>query len=301
MTASVTTPTGSEDVSARCKRARALLARGDLASAAAVAEETLRGATKNVEALVLAADVNLAGGSVEGARAILTAALLVDGENESVWARLGELGGAYPKKALPLSRITESRSFFHQALSVRYVPSRKPFFVDRLRGKRVLHVGCVDHPIFQPQSNLHIYLDRHAGELHGCDSAVDGIPELARHVKGPIFAGLDEVLARGERYDVVLAPEVIEHVPNAHDFLSALFRVSSPVFIITAPNFKPNFAQSAYKDETFEELVHPDHKCYFSPYTLLKSVAPFVDAKTDGLELFLLENHHSVCVCLHRG
>jgi hypothetical protein len=281
--------------------ARGLLARGELARAAVIAQELMHRAPKEMGSLLLAADVSVAAGALENARAILHVALLVDGDSDAVWERFRAIGGAFPRQALPIAKIRESKSFFHQKLVVRYVPARRPFFVDRLRGKRVLHVGCVDHPIFQPETNLHIYLDKRVAELHGCDTAKDGIPELQRHVPGPIFGGLDEVLARGERYDAVLAPEVIEHALDAHTFLTHLFRVPASEFIITAPNFKPNFAQSAYKDDVFEELVHPDHKCYFSPYTLLQSVSPFVDADRDGVELFLIEKHHSVGVCVQRG
>jgi hypothetical protein len=291
--------TEPQDVSAR-RRARDRLASGDLAGAARLVEELMRKTPNDPETLLIAADVGLARGDPDTARAILNVILAVSGDSDSVWSRLETIGGAFPRQPLSLARITESKSFFHQRLTVRYVMARRPFFVDRLRGKRVLHVGCVDHPIFRPETNLHIYLEKFAGELHGCDTAVEGIPELQRFVRGPIFAGLDAVLARGEPYDVVLVPEVIEHAPDANAFLQKMFRIPSREIIVTAPNFKPQFVQSSYKDDLFEELVHPDHKCYYSPYTLLNSVAPFV-APDDGLELFLLEKHHSVAVCVHRS
>ncbi|HZU81415.1 MAG TPA: hypothetical protein VE987_00790, partial [Polyangiaceae bacterium] len=199
----------ADDIIARCERGRRLLARGELPGAAALAEELMRRAPKELQCLLLAADVNVAAGAPDNARAILGVALLVSGDSDAVWDRMRAIGGAYPKSPLPYAKIAESKSFFHQKLVVRYAAHRKPFFVDRLRGKSVLHVGCVDHPIFRPETNLHIYLDKHAARLHGCDTAVDGIAELQRHVRGPIFAGLDEAIAAGERYDVVLVPEVL--------------------------------------------------------------------------------------------
>lgn len=291
--------TSDPDLAGRRALARARLTAGDVTGAAVLVEELMRKTANDPETLLLAADLSLARQSTENARAILNVILAIDGDSETVWSRLNAIGGAYPPRPQPLDRIAESKSFFHQKLAVRYAAARRALFVDRLRGKRVLHVGCVDYPIFRPETNLHVYLDKFAAELHGCDTAVDGIPELQRFVRGPIFGSLDEVVAREERYDAVLVPEVLEHAPDANAFLKQLFRVSARQFIVTAPNFKPQFAQSAYKDDVFEELVHPDHKCYFSPYTLLKSVAPFVAGDRDGLELFLLEKHHSVCVWVH--
>jgi len=297
-TATATAASDSDPAATRAV-ARARLTAGDTAGAAVLVEDLMRKSPNDPETLLLAADLSLSRGSNQNARAILNVILAVDGDSQAVWSRLNAIGGAYPRRPMLLSQIAQSQSFFHQKLTVRYAAARRPLFVDRLRGKRVLHVGCVDHPIFRPETNLHVYLDKFAGELHGCDTAVDGIPALQRFVRGPIFRGLDEVVARGERYDAVLVPEVLEHAPDANAFLGQLFRVAANEFIVTAPNFKPQFAQSAYNNDVFEELVHPDHKCYFSPYTLLASVAPFVARDRDGLELFLLEKHHSVCVWVH--
>ena len=62
-------------------------------------------------------------------------------------------------------------------------------------------------------------------------------------------------------------PEVIEHVDNVALFLQQLDQVKGKL-IITAPcayKLSGNFRE---ENGLYIETVHPDHNCWYSPYTL---------------------------------
>ena len=52
----------------------------------------------------------------------------------------------------------ESLSFFKQKIKMTNYENRLPFFLNLINNRTVLHVGCADYPIYNPQTNLHICL-----------------------------------------------------------------------------------------------------------------------------------------------
>jgi Bacterial protein of unknown function (HtrL_YibB) len=202
-------------------------------------------------------------------------------------------------------------SFFLQRLKVhRYDAPKVEFFADLCRGRRVLHVGCTDFPIFDPATNLHLKLVPVCAVLHGLDTDRDGLATLRAHGAGETYASLDEIT---ESYDVLLVPEVIEHVANVGEFLNGLARVRASRVVVTAPCVIGHFLNGAFNyagvpgrlggfvqhfgDPTaYIEEVHPDHNCWYSPYTLANTLEKLTDWRVD--ELWLLENKTMICaVC----
>ncbi|MGZ6826429.1 MAG: hypothetical protein ACXVGH_06515, partial [Mycobacteriales bacterium] len=84
-----------------------------------------------------------------------------------------------------------------------------------LAGKRVLHVGCADWPITDPAANLHVQLDSICAQLDGIDPHVEAMQALAPHVRGQLFTDWSQVTGS---YDVLLVPEVLEHVSDVTTF-----------------------------------------------------------------------------------
>ena len=136
-------------------------------------------------------------------------------------------------------------------------------------GKRVLHLGCADSPLTDVDNNLHLFLQGHAAKLDGHDLDGDALQILQPHVtKGELFSRLEDAKAD---YDLVLIPEVLEHVDNVRTFLAEVDRIRCREIVITVPDAFSCMSRHfdyASATRTFLEAVHPDHNCWYSPYTL---------------------------------
>ncbi|MBW3466588.1 class I SAM-dependent methyltransferase [Arthrospiribacter ruber] len=189
--------------------------------------------------------------------------------------------------------------FFIQELSVKRTNDRLKLFTPFLKGKKVLHVGCTDYPIFKPERNLHIKIESICKELHGMDIDQAGLDILEKHVPGKYFNSLDKA---DSIYDTILVPETIEHVENIQIFLSEINKIKANTYIITGPNCFHSDFKNGFKDkgEIFIENVHPDHNCWFSPYTLKNCIEKYTNLSV--VELHLSERDKMiVCICVPNG
>ncbi len=50
----------------------------------------------------------------------------------------------------------------------------------------------------------------------------------------------------------------------------------------------------------FHEKVHPDHRAWYSPYTLLRTLRAFIDEARDDVEVFLFASTGSVAVAISK-
>jgi hypothetical protein len=163
--------------------------------------------------------------------------------------------------------------------------NRVEAFATLCANQRVLHVGCVDWPITDLKRSLHLQLDAHC-ELDGFDIHPDAFEQMRPHVKGKLFSDWAEVTGP---YDTVLVPEVLEHVPDVQGFLRQLDAVGASQYIITVPDafscFRRHFDYSSGA-QTFVEVVHPDHNCWYTPYTLANVIAKYTPWRLDGMFFF---------------
>ncbi len=157
--------------------------------------------------------------------------------------------------------------------------------------RRVLHVGFADHaPLIARRaadgSWLHARLSRSALACHGIDinaSAVD----MARSLGFGNVQQLDvfapeapQVLAQCAP-ELVLVPDVIEHLPAPAAFLRRLAQcLPGAEFVVSVPNALS--LRNALHGVRGVEHVNTDHRAWFSPFTLLKVLA---DAGLAGAEL----------------
>lgn len=166
--------------------------------------------------------------------------------------------------------------FAHTLPKAKFVGSRNASILRLCWGKTVLHLGFVDEGILeerlQRQTWLHEQLSRVARKLVGVDISVQGVNRArelgyehsyvgdVENLSGLPFPRLD--------YDIILAPDVIEHVANPGLFLSELWRVvtSETVIVITTPNALS--IKTLFFPLVGTEVVHPDHNFYYSPTTL---------------------------------
>lgn len=184
-------------------------------------------------------------------------------------------------------------SFWIQDVSFKQVADRFPFFENLCRDKKVLHFGCTDWPIFDPSYNLHIKLSKVTPTLHGFDIDLEGIENLKKYVDQSYFSHIDE-LGTNE-YDICIIPETIEHVENVGAFLKDVSKVKAKEFYITAPNCfaKVHMQRNFYENGHIKEVVHPDHNCWYSPFTLKNVIEKY--AELSVIEVFLLNDDTMVC------
>lgn len=197
--------------------------------------------------------------------------------------------------------------FFTQNVEIVPRGDRFSWFSTLCKDKKVLHIGCVDSPIFDPNNNLHISLSKITQDIVGLDIDEEGIEELRKHCPGTYYTSLDQIIEDGLKFDVVLMPEVIEHLDNPGSFIQNLVDVDFDELVITAPNcfMKPplkvwNGSRYAVKkDENkfyFQEIIHPDHNFWFSPWTLKNIIQKNSKEKLNIEEVGLVNNSFSVYV-----
>lgn len=195
------------------------------------------------------------------------------------------------RKELPLYKRIDQ--FWVQTIFKNSIDNRFEFFKQICDGKNVIHFGCNDWPIFKPDYNLHIFLSKVTKSIHGFDVDLEGIEHLRVFVNQPYFSNFNDL--NGNKYDVCIVPETIEHVDNVRTFLEGIESVDAQVFYITAPNCfsKRHINRNHYQNDLFIEVVHPDHNYWFSPYTLKNVIEKYTSLKVD--EVTLLEGDTMVC------
>lgn len=162
--------------------------------------------------------------------------------------------------------------------------------VDVLRnlcaGKRVLHVGCADWPITDIRTSLHLALDPVCTKLDGVDTHEEALAMLAPHTRGRLFTSLEQVT---DSYDLVLVPEVMEHVANVEEFLGQLQAIDASTFLISVPDaFQCRGHHFDYLSgtQTFVEVVHPDHNVWYTPYTFANTIKKYSDFSIEQMWFF---------------
>jgi SAM-dependent methyltransferase len=158
----------------------------------------------------------------------------------------------------------------------------RPAWMERLTaeaGGEVAHLGCADSPytaeLVAADELLHSRLVR-AASVTGFDVDAVALDLLRRQMPGERFVLADvtrEIPAeeRG-RYRLVIAGEVIEHVPNADAFLRGCLALLEPGgrLCVTVPNACcPKIGMRALVGR---ESVHPDHRVYYGPRTLTRTL-----------------------------
>jgi hypothetical protein len=197
---------------------------------------------------------------------------------------------------MQLRQVLQSTDLMTHQIELSDVEDRRLWLADLCSGRSVLHVGCCDVPVFDPNTNLHVFLANHTDRLDGLDISEEGIEVVRRHVDGEYFT---DPAAVTRQYDLVLVPEVLEHTPNPGDFLAGIFSVRARKYLFTVPHIQW-YERTRRDGRLFHESVHGDHKAWYSPYTLLNTLRPFIDEEHDEVEVFLLSTTGSVAALLSR-
>ncbi|RLG44138.1 MAG: hypothetical protein DRN81_05195 [Thermoproteota archaeon] len=176
-----------------------------------------------------------------------------------------------------MKKSETSIPFLFRVPRVKTVIGRMDFVLQRCKGKKVLHLGCVDEGLTKDRIRagnlLHTKLMGVAKEVWGVDISAEGIKILREHGIDNLVIGdiehLDQIEElKQQTFDMFLATEVLEHLNNPGLFLQSAKRLFSPntVMIITVPNGL-RLTGLGYTLRGYE-FVHPDHNYWFSYKTL---------------------------------
>ena len=157
------------------------------------------------------------------------------------------------------------------------VIGRIDFILDRCKGKKVLHLGCVDEGLTEERMKsgifLHFKLKNITTEVWGVDISEEGIRLLQEHGTDNLIVGnieqIDEIEElKRHNFDIILLTEVLEHLNNPGLFLQKVKKLfaSNTIMIITVPNGL-RLTGLIHQIKGYE-FVHPDHNYWFSYKTL---------------------------------
>lgn len=159
---------------------------------------------------------------------------------------------------------------------------RGDVLVQQVAGRRVLHVGFADHvPLIASRvaegSWLHARLSQSANVCIGIDINPQGVA-TARELGFDnvhaldIFAAQTPAQLADWQIDLVLVPDVIEHLPDPAAFLRRLVHsLPAAEFVVTVPNALS--LRNTFNAMAGVERINTDHRAWFSPFTLLKVLA----------------------------
>lgn len=138
------------------------------------------------------------------------------------------------------------------------------------REKQVLHVGCADHLELialkrREGRYLHDRLVESASRVIGSDVNREALDAMKSHGFTDLY--VPEDVPRDARIDIVLAPDVIEHVDDVGRFLEGLSTYGCDVVITT-----PNAFRLQNRTQWRRECINSDHRYWFSPYTLARAL-----------------------------
>lgn len=174
---------------------------------------------------------------------------------------------------------------------------RDDYLLQISKNKKILHLGFVDHlPLIDEKiakgNWLHKKLMDVSETCYGIDINKEGIQYIQDKYDYKDLFALDiltdtipEVILH-TNFDYILIPDVIEHIGNPVDFLSAIrqrFKNNVANIVVTTPN------ATRYDNviNTFKnvECINTDHRFWFTPYTISKIV---IDAgyKINSLDFF---------------
>lgn len=198
------------------------------------------------------------------------------------WHKLNFIDRLYLAVNVLKSKQLRHDSIFINQFKELDVVDRIEYLVNSCKGKSVLHIGFLDSPFleekFLSSEMLHSKLKRESAFVYGVDVNAKDL-EKYRLLTGDenncvinlSERGADLRIFQDLKFDVVLIPEVLEHISNPGEFLKNLYlicKAHQSNLIVTVPNaFNFEFFLEASDSR---EIVHPDHYFYFSPITIRK-------------------------------
>lgn len=142
-----------------------------------------------------------------------------------------------------------------------------------VKGKNVLDMGCVDHDYEKAIQNnkeawLHEFICKKAKKCIGIDIEKNEVNKLNKLGYHCICANAEN-FKLDEKFDVIVAGEIIEHLHNPGKFLKCVKKhlKKEGKFILTTPN-PYHYRQIIQILLAGRPYIRTDHTCIFDPQTL---------------------------------
>lgn len=161
------------------------------------------------------------------------------------------------------------------------IPNRVAFLTGMAKGKRVVHLGCLDHkPLIADKIARRQWLHKELTDVSAACIGVD-IDEEALHYVEKTFGYSNIVLGNfttdkfeqisSGRWDYAILGELLEHIDNPVHFLSAIrtnYAGTIDRIVVTVPNAWTRITMKMAQSSI--EMINSDHRYWFTPYTLAK-------------------------------
>lgn len=152
------------------------------------------------------------------------------------------------------------------------------------KSRSALHVGCTDAPFTEQLLNTgdllhHRLLQIAEDKVTGFDISLKNLKALQKaYPKSKFVHGDAELLGSyfiEERFDLIVAGEILEHLSNPGQFLSGCNEIldENGTIVLTVPNAFG--ARRLVHNLLGVENYHPDHTFYFSENTIRTLAARF--------------------------
>lgn len=171
-------------------------------------------------------------------------------------------------KLIPSMADISARLLPTEEEPIDYADPKIAFTAERCRGKRVLDIGCVAH---EPLAVNNRYFMHRA--IHGVAERVVGLDIHEPGVENMRARGYDvrvgnaEGFDLGERFDVIVAGDIVEHLANLDGFLRSCDAALAPGGIILVETPYPWYWRNIVKAVIDPANVrsNPQHTCFFDP------------------------------------
>lgn len=150
-----------------------------------------------------------------------------------------------------------------------------------VQGRKVLDLGCVRHTLDETEKPdwLHGQICKKARTVLGIDYLENAVAGLQKRGFNVICANV-ETMNIGDRFEVIVAGDLIEHLNNFGQFLDRIHAHldDQGIALVTTPNpVNPlRFASILFRGEAG---ANPEHTCWFTQQVLQQLVARY------GLEI----------------
>jgi len=167
--------------------------------------------------------------------------------------------------------IYSTIKIYSQTDKIPFLLNRNYFLAERVSSKKVLHVGCSDFPITNERLKsgnlLHAHLNSCTSNILGIDISQNGIDILKKNGFANVMHMNAEEINLKDKYDFIVAGDVIEHINNPGKFLERVPNLLNlkGTLIICVPNA---YSFNIIKYFAGMEPTHSDHTFHFSVKSL---------------------------------